>query len=73
MSPKQSQRLQKKITDIKRTLAAQKRKFGGYDDSPGLRYLPTRYYLQLGDYKGGLLIPAGLPKPFLMTLGFPIF
>ncbi|UFH57660.1 hypothetical protein [Spirosoma sp. KNUC1025] len=53
MTPKQIQRLEKKIAAIKRALAAEKRKFGGYDDSRGLRYLPTRYYLQLGDIKGG--------------------
>lgn len=54
MTPKQTQRLSKKIADIKRALAAEKRRFGGYDDSRGLRYLPTRYYIQLADYKGGL-------------------
>lgn len=73
MSPKQSQRLQKKITDVKRTLAAEKRQFGGYDDSRGLRYLPTRYYLQLDDYKGGLTYTRWFAKAFPDDIGFPDF
>ncbi|CAN5446966.1 hypothetical protein BH09BAC4_BH09BAC4_01530 [soil metagenome] len=49
MTPKQVQRLLKKITDIKRALAAEKRKYDGYDDSRGLHYLHTCHYLQLSD------------------------
>ena len=73
MTPKQSQRLIKKIADIKRALAAEKRKFGGYDDSRGLRYLPTRYYLQLADYKGGLAYTRWFAKTFPDDIGFPDF
>ena len=73
MTPKQTQRLIKKIVDIKRALAAEKRKFGGYDDSPGLRYLPTRYYLQLADYKGGLAYTRWFAKAFPDDVGFPDF
>ena len=73
MTPKQSQRLIKKIADIKRALAAEKRKFGGYDDSRGLRYLPTCYYLQLADYKGGLAYTRWFAKSFPDDIGFPDF
>ncbi|WP_018620742.1 hypothetical protein [Spirosoma luteum] len=73
MTPKQSQRLIKKIADIKRALAAEKRKFGGYDDSRGLRYLPTRYSLQLADYKGGLGYTRWFAKTFPDDIGFPDF
>ena len=73
MTPKQIQRLEKKIADIKRALAAEKRKFGGYDDSRGLRYLPTRYFLQLGDYKGGLAYTRWFAKTFPDDIGFPDF
>lgn len=73
MTPKQIQRVEKKIADIKRTLAAEKRKFGGYDDSRGLRYVPTRYYLQLGDYKGGLTYVRWFAKTFPDDIGFPDF
>ncbi|GAB3716291.1 hypothetical protein GCM10027592_57450 [Spirosoma flavus] len=73
MTPKQIQRLEKKIADIKRALAAEKRKFGGYDDSRGLRYLPTRYYLQLGDYKGGVTYTRWFAKTFPDDIGLPDF
>jgi hypothetical protein len=73
MTPKHVQRLEKKIADIKRALAAEKRLFGGYDDSRGLRYLPTRYYLQLGDYKGGLAYTRWFAKAFPDDAGFPEF
>ena len=73
MTPKQSQRLIKKIADIKRALAAEKRKFGGYDDSRGLRYLPTRYYLHLADYKEGLAYTRWFAKTFPDDIGFPDF
>lgn len=73
MTPKQSQRLIKKIADIKRALAAEKRRFGGYDDSRGLRYLPTRYYIQLADYKGGLAYTRWFAKTFSDDIGFPDF
>ena len=73
MTPKQSQRLIKKIADIKRALAAEKRTFGGYDDSRGLRYLPTRYYLQLADYKGGLAYTRWFAKTFPDDISFPDF
>ena len=51
MTPKQTEKLKTKIADIKRILAAGNRKFGGYDDSRGLRCLPTGYFLQLSDYR----------------------
>lgn len=37
MTPKQTERIKKKIKDIKRTLAAEKSEFGCYDDSRCLR------------------------------------
>ena len=73
MTPKQVQRLETKIADIKRNLAAEKRKYGGYDDSRGLRYLPTRYYIQLGDYAGGLRYTRWSAKAFADDVGFPDF
>jgi len=73
MTPKQTQQLLKKIADIKRALAAEKRKLGGYDDSRGLRYLPTRYYIQLADYKGALAYTRWFAKTFPDDIGFPDF
>ena len=73
MTPKQIERVQKKIAHIKRTLAAEKRKFGCYDDSRGLRYLPTKYFIQLGDYSGGLRYTKWFAKNFPDDCGFPDF
>lgn len=73
MTPKQIEKLKKKIADIKRILAAEKRKFGAYDDSRGLRYLPIGYFVQLGDYKGGLTYLKWFYKNFPDDSGFPEF
>ena len=73
MTPKEIERTKKKIGDIKRGLAAEKRKFGGYDDSRGLRYLPTRYFIQIGDYSGGLRYLRWFDKNFPNDGGFPEF
>jgi hypothetical protein len=73
VTPKQADRLRKKIADIRRVLAAEKKKFGTYDDSRGLRYFPTRYYVQLGDFKGGLTYLRWFAKNFPDDAGFPDF
>ena len=73
MTPKQIERLKKKIADIKRVLAGEKRKFGCYDDSRGLRYLPTGYFIRLGDYAGGLEYLKWFNKNFPDDGGFPEF
>ena len=73
MTPKQADRLRQKIDNIRRTLAAEKRKFGGYDDSRGLRYFPTRYYVQLGDFHGGLTYLRWFHRNFPDDAGFADF
>ncbi len=73
MTPKQIERIKKKIADIKRTRVTEKRKFGGYHDSRGLRYLPTKYFIQLEDYSGGLIYTKWFDKNFPDDIGFPDF
>jgi len=73
MTPKQIENLKKKIADIKRILAAEKRRFGCYDDSRGLRYLPTAYFVRLGAYSGGLAYLKWFHKNFPDDGGFPEF
>jgi hypothetical protein len=65
--------LKKKIAAVKRALAAEKKKFGGYDDSRGLRWLPTKYYVQMEDYSGGLAYTKWFSKNFPDDVGFPDF
>ena len=73
MTTRQREKIQGKIAGIKQALAAERRKFGCYDDSRGLRYLPTRYYLQLEDYAGGLAYTRWFSKNFPDDSGFPDF
>jgi hypothetical protein len=73
LTQKQIDRIKRKITCIKQTLAAEKRKFGAYDDSRGLRYSPTKYYMQLADYAGGLTYTKWFDKTFPGDSGFPVF
>jgi hypothetical protein len=73
MTTQQAEKLKKKIADVKRILAAEKRKFGAYDDSRGRRYLPISYFVQLGDYQGGLAYLRWFYKNFPDDSGFPEF
>jgi hypothetical protein len=74
MTEKQAEKLKQKIKQIKAALAADKKRWGGYyDDSRGLRYLPPRYYLKLGDYTGGLRYVNWFKKNFPDDSGFPDF
>ena len=73
LTPKQAERLREQIADVKRTLAAEKRRFGDYDDSQGWRYLPPKLYVRLGDYAGGLRYTRWFDKNFGDDIGYPDF
>ena len=70
---KQTERLRGQIAAVKRRLAAEKRRFGAYDDSGGWRYLPPKLYLQLGDHAGGLRYVRWFDKNFADDIGYPDF
>lgn len=73
MTPKQIERFQSKIKQIRSALAAEKREFGFASDSRGLRYLPLEYYIKIEDYKGGLDYTRWFQKIFTDDIGFPDF
>jgi tetratricopeptide (TPR) repeat protein len=74
MTTKQVERIQAKILKIKKALAADKRRWGGYyDDSQGLRYLPPELYLKIRDYKGALRYFNWFAKNFPDDIGYPVF
>ena len=74
MTPKQAERIRAKIIQIKKELAADKRRWGGfYDDSRGLRYLPPALYIKLGDYSGANRYFNWFAKNFPDDIGYPIF
>ena len=70
---KQTERLRGQIAAMKQRLAAEKRRFGAYDDSGGWRYLPPKLYLQLGDHAGGLRYVRWFDKNFADDIGYPNF
>jgi hypothetical protein len=73
MTEKQKEKVQIKIASIRSTLADERRRYGGYDDSRGLRYLPTALYIKIGDYAGGLTYLRWFNKNFPDDYGFPDF
>ena len=73
MTDKQIQRVKVKIKRIRATLAAEKKLYGDYDDSRGLRYIPTSLYLKIGDYAGGLVYLRWFQRNFPDDIGFPHF
>ena len=62
-----------KLDKIKKTLAAEKRKFGAYHDGRGLRYLSPARHIQLEDYTGGLKYLKWFDKNFPDDSGMPEF
>ena len=73
MIPREIERLKNRIADVKRTFAEEKRIYGKCDDRSGVRYLPTKYYLQLGDYSGGLTYLNWFSKNFPDDRSLPFF
>lgn len=73
MTPKEIERIRLKIKKIRAALAAEKRKFGWYDDSRGMRYLPPQLFVKIQDYKGGLVYLRWFQKNFPDDIGFPDF
>ena len=73
MTPRETERLKSRLADIKRIFATEKLSYGRYPDKSGVRYLPTKYYLQLGDYTGGLTYLKWFSKNFPDDPGLPYF
>jgi hypothetical protein len=51
MTPAQITRIQTKIIQLRKILAAERARFGGYDDSSGRRYTILNFYVSIADYK----------------------
>ena len=73
MTPRETERFKSRIADIKRIFATEKLSYGHYTDKSGVRYLPTKYYVQLGDYSGGLTYLKWFSKNFPDDPGLPYF
>ena len=73
MTEKQIERVRVKIKRIRSALAAERRKFGWYDDSRGIRYLPPGLFIKIREFKGGLTYLRWFNKNFPDDAGFPDF
>ncbi len=73
MTPKQIERIQKKIKAIRKAIYDEKRLWGGYHDGRGLRYVPPELYLKILDYKGGMTYFRWFNKNFPDDGGAPEF
>jgi len=74
MTDKQKERVRNKIAKIRKELAADKKRWGGYhDDSRGLRYMPPELFVKLKDYKGGLRYLRWFDRAFPDESGYPLF
>ncbi|MDO1446330.1 tetratricopeptide repeat protein [Rhodocytophaga aerolata] len=73
MTEKQIQKVRDTIKKHKAALSLEKRKFGGYDDSYGRRYVIAELYLKIADYKGAATYFRWFEKNFPDDIGYPLF
>jgi hypothetical protein len=73
MTLAQIYRIQIKIIKLRKVLAAERARFGGYDDSAGRRYTILNLYVSVADYKGAFVYLRWFFKNFPDDSGFPFF
>lgn len=71
MTDKQILRVKTQITEARRALSAEKRKYGWYDDSYGRRYVIGELYLKIQDFKGLARYHTWFYKEFEDDIGGP--
>ena len=71
MTDKQIERIKKTIKIYRARLAAEKRRFHGYFDNGGSRYIIPEFYLKIADYKGALTYFRWFTREFPDDSGFP--
>jgi len=69
--PKRTETIKRRIEEYENYLKAEKRKFGGYDDSGGIRYLIGPYYMLAGDLDGALKHYKWFTRIFHDDIGEP--
>ena len=73
MTPAQITRIQTKIIKLRKVLAAERGRYGGYDDNAGWRYTILNLYVSIADYKGASVYLRWFFKNFPDDAGFPFF
>jgi hypothetical protein len=72
MTEKQIEQIRLSIKRHRAALTAQKRKFGGFDDSGGRRYYVSDLYMRIADYKGVITYKKWFDKNFPDDIGGPL-
>ncbi|MCF8218349.1 MAG: hypothetical protein K9I29_02565 [Bacteroidales bacterium] len=72
MTEKQIEKTRKLIKKHRAALAAEKRKFGAFDDSVGRRYYIAELYMRISDYKGTITYKKWFDKNFPDDIGSPL-
>lgn len=72
MTEKQIERIKLSIKKHRAALTAEKRKFGGFDDSAGRRYFISDLYMRIADYKGAITYKKWFDKNFPDDIGGPL-
>jgi hypothetical protein len=72
MTEKQIEKIRLSIKKHRAALTAEKRKFGGFDDSRGRRYYISDLYMQISDYKGAITYKKWFDKNFPDDIGSPL-
>jgi hypothetical protein len=73
MTEKEIEKIKNTIKVYRARLAGEKKRFGGYFDNGGVRYIIPELYIRLGDYKGALIYFRWFEREFPDDSGFPFF
>ena len=73
MTTAQVTRIQTRIINLRKILAAERARFGGYDDSAGRRYTILNLYVSIADYKGAAVYLRWFFKNLPDDSVFPFF
>lgn len=71
MTEKQIEKIRLSIKKNRAALTAEKRRFGGFDDSAGRRYYISDLYMRISDYKGAITYKKWFDKNFPDDIGSP--
>ncbi|MCK9304296.1 MAG: hypothetical protein M0P27_02735 [Bacteroidales bacterium] len=72
MTEKQIEKIKLSIKKHRAALTAEKRKYGGFDDSVGRRYYISDLYMQIEDYQGAITYKKWFDKNFPDDIGGPL-
>ena len=73
MTSEQISLIKTKIIKLRKILATERARFGGYDDSAGRRYTILNLYVSIADYKGAAVYLRWFFKNFPDDSGFSFF